>query len=157
MKNSDLLHETYSALSANKARSGLTMLGIIIGIASVIAMTAIGQGAQNSVSASIQSIGANLVMIMPGAARTFGGPSGGRGGAQTLTVPDADAIASQVSNVVKTVEHRLQQAHANLLGFIITNVEYHLPHYLYRYVHEYDGYGAYYQTETKAEKETVGV
>jgi putative ABC transport system permease protein len=99
MKNSDLLHETYSALSANKARSGLTMLGIIIGIASVIAMTAIGQGAQNSVSASIQSIGANLVMVMPGAVRTFGGPSGGRGGAQTLTVDDADAIASQVSNV----------------------------------------------------------
>jgi putative ABC transport system permease protein len=99
MKNSDLLHETYSALSANKARSGLTMLGIIIGIASVIAMTAIGQGAQNSVSSSIQSIGANLVMIMPGAVRTFGGPSGARGGAQTLTVADADAIASQVSNV----------------------------------------------------------
>jgi putative ABC transport system permease protein len=103
MKNSDLLHETYSALSANKARSGLTMLGIIIGIASVIAMTAIGQGAQNSVSSSIESIGANLLMIMPGAARTFGGPSGGRGGAQTLTVPDADAIASQVSNVVGVV------------------------------------------------------
>ena len=103
MKNIDLLHETYSALSANKARSGLTMLGIIIGIASVIAMTAIGQGAQNSVSASIQSIGANLLMIMPGATRTFGGPSGGRGGAQSLTVPDADAIASQVSNVVGVV------------------------------------------------------
>lgn len=103
MKNSDLLHETYSALSANKARSGLTMLGIIIGIASVIAMTAIGQGAQNSVSSSIQSMGANLLMIMPGATRTFGGPSGGRGGAQSLTVPDADAIASQVSNVVGIV------------------------------------------------------
>ncbi len=99
MKNADLLHETYSALSANKARSGLTMLGIVIGIASVIAMTAVGQGAQNSVSSSIESIGANLLMIMPGATRTFGGPSGGRGGAQTLTVADADAIASQVSNV----------------------------------------------------------
>lgn len=103
MKNSDLLHETYSALFANKARSGLTMLGIIIGIASVIAMTAIGQGAQNSVSSSIQSMGANLLMIMPGATRSFGGPSGGRGGAQTLTVPDADAIAMQVSNVVSVV------------------------------------------------------
>jgi len=99
MKNVDLLHETYSALSANKARSGLTMLGIIIGIASVIAMTAIGQGAQNSVSSSIQSIGANLVMVMPGATRSFGGPSTGRGGAQTLTVDDADTIASSVSNV----------------------------------------------------------
>ena len=103
MKNSDLLHETYSALSANKARSLLTMLGIVIGIASVIAMTAIGQGAQNSVSSSIQSMGANLLMIMPGAARTFGGPSGGRGGAQSLTLTDASSIASQVSNVVQTV------------------------------------------------------
>lgn len=103
MKTSDILHETYSALSANKARSGLTMLGIIIGIASVIAMTAIGQGAQNSISSSINSIGANLVMIMPGAARSFGGPSAGRGGAQSLTVADADAIASQVSNVAGVV------------------------------------------------------
>ena len=103
MKNSDLLHETYSALSANKARSGLTMLGIIIGIASVIAMTAIGQGAQNSVSSSIQSMGANLLMIMPGATRSFGGPSGGRGGAQSLTLGDADAISSQVSSVVQAV------------------------------------------------------
>lgn len=111
MKNSDLLHETYSALSANKARSGLTMLGIIIGIASVIAMTAIGQGAQNSISASIQSIGANLIMVMPGAARSFGGPSAGRGGAQSLTVADADAIQSEVSNiagVVREVSSRKQ-------------------------------------------------
>jgi putative ABC transport system permease protein len=103
MKNSDLLHETYAALAANKARSGLTMLGIIIGIASVIAMTAIGQGAQNSVSASIQSIGANLVMVMPGATRSFGGPNASRGGAQTLTTDDADAIASQVSGVAGVV------------------------------------------------------
>ncbi|MFA6320551.1 MAG: CpsD/CapB family tyrosine-protein kinase [Candidatus Omnitrophota bacterium] len=59
-------------------------------------------------------------------------------------------------DMVRTVENRLQQAHAKLLGFIITNVEYHLPHYLYRYVNEYDGYKAYYQTETKVQ-ETVGV
>jgi len=103
MKTYDILHETYSSLSANKARSGLTMLGIIIGIASVIALTAIGQGAQNSISSSIQSIGANLIMVMPGTARTFGGPSAGRGGAQSLTVEDADAIESQVSNVVGVV------------------------------------------------------
>lgn len=103
MKNADLLNETYSALSANKARSGLTMLGIIIGIASVIAMTALGQGAQNSVSSSIQSMGANLLMVMPGAARSFGGPSGGRGGAKSLTVADASSIASQVSNITAVV------------------------------------------------------
>jgi putative ABC transport system permease protein len=111
MKTQDILHETYSSLSANKARSGLTMLGIIIGIASVIAMTAIGQGAQNSVSSSINSMGANLLMIMPGATRTFGGPSAGRGGAQTLTLEDSNAIDSQVSNiagVVREVSSRKQ-------------------------------------------------
>lgn len=99
MKLSDILHETYSALSGNKIRTGLTMLGIIIGIGSVIAMTAIGQGAQNSISSSIESIGANLVIVMPGAQRNFGGPSGGRGNAQTLTTEDADAIESQVENI----------------------------------------------------------
>ncbi len=45
-------------------------------------------------------------------------------------------------DMIKTVEHRLAQAHAKVVGFIMTNVEYHLPHYLYRYVHEYGGYGA---------------
>ncbi len=103
MKIYDVLKETYSALSSNKVRTGLTMLGIIIGIGSVIAMTAIGTGAQNSISSSIQSIGANLVMVMPGAQRSFGGPSGARGGAQTLTVADADAIESQISNVAGVV------------------------------------------------------
>lgn len=99
MKIYDILKETYSSLAANKVRTGLTMLGIVIGIASVIAMTAIGQGAQNSISASIESIGANLVMIMPGAQRSFGGPSAGRGGAQSLTIEDADAIESQISGI----------------------------------------------------------
>ncbi|MEI6022754.1 MAG: ABC transporter permease [bacterium] len=111
MKTTDILEETYTALASNKVRSGLTMLGIIIGISSVIAMTAIGNGAQQSISASIQSIGANLVMVMPGAQRSFGGPSGGRGNALTLTVGDADAIASNVSNaqtVVRNVSSRKQ-------------------------------------------------
>ena len=103
MKITDVLKETYSALTGNKVRTGLTMLGIIIGIASVIAMTAIGQGAQNSISSSIQSIGANLVMVMPGAQRSFGGPSGGRGNAKTLTVGDADAIQASVQNVAGVV------------------------------------------------------
>jgi len=99
MKIYDILKETYSALSSNKIRTGLTMLGIIIGIGSVIAMTAIGQGAQNSISSSIQSIGSNLIMVMPGAQRSFGGPSAGRGGAQSLTIEDADAIESQIEGI----------------------------------------------------------
>ena len=69
MRNHDLIEETYTALSANKARSGLTMLGIVIGIASVIALVAVGQGAQSSIQSSIQSIGSNLIEVMPGAAR----------------------------------------------------------------------------------------
>ena len=111
MKTQDILHETFTALFTNKVRTGLTMLGIVIGIASVIAMTAIGQGAQNSISSSIQSIGANLVMVMPGAQRSFGGPSAGRGGAQSLTVEDADAIEAQISDVsgvVREVSSRKQ-------------------------------------------------
>ncbi len=111
MKIKDILKETFLALSSNKIRSGLTMLGIIIGIGSVIALTAIGTGAQNSISASIESIGSNLIIVMPGAQRSFGGPSGGRGVALTLTVPDADAIASQVSGVsavVREVSSRKQ-------------------------------------------------
>ena len=99
MKNRDILEETYAALSANKVRSGLTMLGIIIGIASVIALVAIGQGASNSVQTSIESIGSNLIEVMPGAARQIGfGASGGRGTAKSLTPADEDAVAL-VSNV----------------------------------------------------------
>ncbi len=103
IKNKDVIKETFSALKANKARTGLTMLGIVIGIASVIAMTAIGQGAQNSISDSIESIGANLIMVMPGAQRSFGGPNASRGGAQTLTLADADAISEKVLNVSAVV------------------------------------------------------
>ncbi len=94
MKVNDLVHETYSALSANKVRSGLTILGIVIGISSVIAMVSIGTGASNSISASIQSLGSNLIQITPGAQRAQGfGATTGRGNAKTLTVEDADAIA----------------------------------------------------------------
>ncbi len=98
MNYSDLLHETSSALLGNKVRSGLTVLGIIIGIASVIAMLAIGQGATNSISSSIQSLGSNLVIVMPGAQRGPGVQiSQGRGSAQSLTLDDATAIQSQVA------------------------------------------------------------
>lgn len=99
MTTTDILHETYGSLTSNKVRTGLTMLGIVIGISSVIAMTAIGNGATQSIQSSIQSIGSNLVMVMPGATRSFGGPQAARGSAQTLTVADGQAIQSQVSNI----------------------------------------------------------
>lgn len=99
MKTTDLLEESYSALSANKVRSGLTMLGIIIGIASVIAMVSIGEGAQADVASRIQSIGSNLLTVSPGSQQGVGsrGVSGGSGSAATLTYEDAEAIKEQVA------------------------------------------------------------
>ncbi|RPI01366.1 MAG: FtsX-like permease family protein [Ignavibacteriae bacterium] len=100
MKISDILEETYVALLSNKARTSLTILGIVIGIASVIAMVSIGAGAQNTIESSIQSIGSNLITVMPGAQN---GPglqvSSGRGSAKTLTEADAEAILEKVPNV----------------------------------------------------------
>ena len=99
MTTRDLFEETYSAVTVNKVRSGLTMLGIVIGIASVIALVAVGQGSQASIQANIDSLGANLVMVTPGAARTFGTTvRSAAGSSQTLTPDDEAAIAS-VNNV----------------------------------------------------------
>lgn len=97
MNFKDVIQETYSALSANKVRSGLTMLGIIIGISSVIAMVALGSGAQSSIKSSIQSAGSNLIMVMPGAQQGPGFQvSTGRGGARTLENEDAEAIEREI-------------------------------------------------------------
>lgn len=98
MQISDLFQETSSALLSNKARSGLTVLGIVIGIGSVIAMVSVGQGAQSSIESSIQSIGSNLIIVMPGFQRGVGMQVNvGRGSARTLTQADADAIQQEVT------------------------------------------------------------
>src|SRR2546428_12337320 len=83
------------AISRNKIRSVLTMLGVIIGVASVIAMIALGSGARASIDQQIQSQGTNVIFVSSG---SFGRPGGGavRGGAgtvTTLTLDDAKAIA----------------------------------------------------------------
>jgi len=107
MKIQDLFEETYSGLMANKARSGLTILGIIIGIGSVIAMVAIGGGTKATIQSSIQSLGSNLVLVTPGAQRGPGFQvSQGRGTAQTLTSEDATAIGNEIS-LVKAVAPEL--------------------------------------------------
>ena len=93
MKLFDLFHETYSALSANKVRTGLTMLGIIIGIGSVIAMVAIGQGAKAQIQSSIEGLGSNLLTILPGIVQPGRGiVSSGRGSAQTLKNSDLEVL-----------------------------------------------------------------
>jgi putative ABC transport system permease protein len=97
MTAADLIEETCSALLLNKVRSGLTVLGIVIGIGSVIAMIAIGEGARGAIQANIQSLGSNLVMVMPGFQRGPGSQvSAGRGSALSLSQDDADAIAEEI-------------------------------------------------------------
>ena len=86
------------ALAANKLRSVLTMLGVIIGVAAVITMVSIGQGARQSVAQQVQSLGSNLLTVFPGSAGQFGVRQGA-GTLQTLTWEDAEAIAHEVSEV----------------------------------------------------------
>ncbi len=100
MKISDLLEEAISGILANKIRSGLTILGIVIGIGSVIAMISIGQGAKSTIKGQIQSIGSNLIVIYPGAQRTFSVAAGARGTAQTLTLEDAQSIEKEISGIL---------------------------------------------------------
>jgi len=99
MRTADLLTEIYQAVTVNKVRSGLTMLGIIIGIGSVISLMALGAGAQQSIEANIQSIGSNLLMVRPGASRSFGGISSGAGSSASLTMDDVKVIESDVASV----------------------------------------------------------
>ncbi len=79
------------AILRNKMRSALTMLGVFIGVAALIAMVAVGQGANEAVRKQIESLGTNLVVVVPGAT-VAGGVRGGFGSASTLTVADAQAI-----------------------------------------------------------------
>jgi putative ABC transport system permease protein len=84
----------FRALRVNRLRSALTMLGIIIGVAAVIAMVAVGSGATARIKAQIQSIGSNIIMVLPGSLTT-GGIRLGTGANVSLTEDDAKAIATE--------------------------------------------------------------
>ena len=88
------------ALRVNKMRSLLTMLGIIIGIAAVIAMVAIGAGARKMISDQIASMGSNLILVIPGST-TSGGLRSGHGSSPTLTYDDAKAIKAECPSVAE--------------------------------------------------------
>jgi putative ABC transport system permease protein len=94
-----VLRIALKALRVNKLRSALTMLGMIIGVGAVIAMIAIGSGAQERVRDQIKNLGSNLILILPGST-TASGVRLGSGAAQTLTEDDAAAIARDVEDVV---------------------------------------------------------
>jgi putative ABC transport system permease protein len=106
MKIVNLIKIAFRSLRKNKVRVFLTMLGIIIGVASVIAMLAIGQGSKQNIQSSIASLGTNSIMIFPGST-TQGGVRMGAGSYSTLTVRDVSAIAakcefiSEISPVVQ--------------------------------------------------------
>ena len=89
------------ALVANKLRSALTMLGMIIGVSAVIALMSVGTGAQAMITAQVQGMGTNLLFVTPGSSQS-NGVRGGAGSAATLTLEDAEAIAdpANVSGIV---------------------------------------------------------
>lgn len=96
-----LIKLALKSIGRNRTRTLLTMLGIIIGVASVIAMLAIGEGSKKSIEQQISEMGSNMIFVMPGAER-FGPARGAAGNVQTLTVDDADAIR-QKSILVKDI------------------------------------------------------
>lgn len=98
MNTLNLIKVAISAIKRNKTRSFLTMLGIIIGVASVIAMLAIGEGSNASIKEQIATMGTNLIHIQP-ASRTRGGVQQGREMSQTLEVPDVDFIRENCDKI----------------------------------------------------------
>jgi len=104
MKFQDLIEEIYFSLFSNRFRSFLTVLGIVIGISSVIAMTSIGEGAKYDIQQNIESLGTNLLNISPGASRNTGSlVRQSSGSAETLTMEDAEAVESIFSVEMLTV------------------------------------------------------
>jgi len=109
------LQQALRVMGRNRLRSGLTMLGIIIGVGAVVAMVSLGQGASASVQAQIASVGTNMLIVIPGAT-TVGGIRGGLGGMSTLTVEDAMDIEQKVTGVAAmsyAIRDVLQVVHEN--------------------------------------------
>jgi putative ABC transport system permease protein len=118
------------ALKVNKMRSGLTMLGIIIGVAAVIAMVAVGSGASERIQQQIASIGSNVIIVMPGSVTTSGIRLGA-GNALTLTLDDARAIAEEcpaVAAVAPLVRGGAQTVYGN--NNWATSIQGTMPQYL---------------------------
>jgi putative ABC transport system permease protein len=103
MRMGSTINVAFRALRRNKMRSVLTALGIIIGVAAVIAMVGIGNGAKAQVEAQIASLGQNVILIFSGST-TASGIRTGWGGAGTLKIEDAEAIRREVSGVVAVSE-----------------------------------------------------
>jgi len=101
MKFTELFLESLGTLTLNKTRTTLAVLGIVIGIGSVIALMSLGQATQQSIQNQIQSLGSNLLTVQPGASQSSGGVRGAAGSRTTLTNDDAKALSS--SNQITTI------------------------------------------------------
>lgn len=117
MLAADLAQEIYTAVTVNKSRSSLTVLGIVIGIASVIVMVAIGQGAQTAIQKNIQAIGSNLLIVRPGSQQGPGSPvQGAQGSAQSLTLLDVTALQKVTAVEAIAVEAQARGKQVTALG-----------------------------------------
>jgi putative ABC transport system permease protein len=123
MKMYRLFIEALESLNANKLRSMLTVLGIVIGVAAVIAMLSIGRGAEASITSRIESMGTNLVYVTPGSTNQSG-VQRAAGSAGTLTLDDADALAdlpdvvdvAAITNNMVQVVYQGQNTRTRLMG-----------------------------------------
>ena len=137
MTITDLLEETRTAITANPSRTGLTVLGIVIGIASVIVMLAVGNGAQSSIQSSINSLGSNILTISGGGSNRSGGVNLGRSNQNTLTAEDAKALREKVS-LAKEVSPELQSRAQVIAGTKNSNTSITGAEASYQSVHAID-------------------
>jgi len=93
MEWSETIRTAIAALNARRMRSLLTMLGILIGISAVMLTVGLGQGAQQQITAQINSLGSNMIIVSPSQTTSSGGFRGGGGAATTLTTQDAAMLA----------------------------------------------------------------
>ena len=114
MNTFESIRVALQSLLANKLRSSLTMLGMIIGVGAVIALVAAGAGAQAQVASNFESLGANLLVISPGS-MSFGGVSQGSGSAASLTMDDVEAIEELASSAVTLVAPQYTGSRATIV------------------------------------------
>ena len=119
----ELILECFSTLTINKMRTGLAILGIVIGIGSVIALISLGQASQKMIENQIQSLGSNLLTVSPGG-QASGAVRGAQGGGTTLTLDDAKAIQSSPAiTTVKTISPELSRRTQVVYGRNNTNTQ----------------------------------
>lgn len=120
----ETFRESLGTLSLNKLRTGLAMLGIVIGIGSVIALLSLGQATQKQITDQIQSLGANLLTVNPGASQSTGSVRGAQGGGTTLTLEDANAIKNSTQiTTINSVSPELSSRDQITTGKSNTNVQ----------------------------------